>query len=285
VNPFRLAPPAMALALALLACSAGAVVPSRKYAAEPRSTGLVFENVTFPSMADSVPIAGWWFPSAEPAPAVVLCPRGRGNMADLLPAGREFARRGFAVLLFDPRDFGPAGAGDADTLRDLVFATRWVDDTEAALRYARSRANGQPVFAWGQDLGASLALVASARAPGRADGIVVEGVFRTTTDQLGYLGLSADAELQRHQRAVTQPRDEPFSAASRLQSPALVVVAGKDDVTPAATTRSVFQRARTAVAWWELPAAKHDGAETTPGYFDRVAQWMSARAKLLAGRH
>ena len=43
-------------------------------------------------------------------------------------------------------------------VRDVIFASRWVDDGEGAALLARARAAGQPVFAWGQDLGASLAV-------------------------------------------------------------------------------------------------------------------------------
>jgi len=268
----------------LVAARAGAVQPSQEYAADPRSLGLVFESVAFPSMADSVPVHGWWFPAASPAPALVLCPRGRGNMADLLPSVREFTRRGFAVLAFEPRDFGPSGAGDTDSLHDVIFASRWVDDTEAAMRYARGRAPGQAVLAWGQDLGASLALAAAGRFPGRADALAIEGVFRTTEEQLEFLGLAQDAELLHRERALMQSRDEPYSAASRLRIPVYIVIAGKDLVTPAETTKLVAATLRFPATFWELPDAGHDGVERAPGYYDRLADWFKMRARQVRPR-
>ena len=270
------------VAALLIASRADAVQPSRTYAADPKSLGLVFESVQFPSQSDSLPLQGWWFPAAGPAPAVVLCPRGRGNMAEMLPCVREFARRGFAVLAFDPRDFGPGGAGDTDTLRNVIFASRWVDDTEAAFRYARGRSPGQAVVAWGQDLGSSLALSAAARLPGLVEAVAVEGVFRTTEEQLEFLGLSQDAELLHHQRAIMDARDEPFSAASRIRIPAFFVIAGKDEITSPETTRLVASAIRFPAVRWELPGASHDGLEDTPGYFDRLSEWFKMRAKAAA---
>jgi dienelactone hydrolase len=260
--------------------SAGAVQPSEKYATEPGSLGLIFENVHFPSLRDSVPVQGWWFPAAVPGPVVVIFPRGRGNMADLLPCVLEFARRGFAVLTFDPRDFGPGGAGDADSLREVIFASRWVDDAEAAVRFARTRAAGQPVFAWGQDLGASLAVAVAGRQRGVIDGIAIEGVFRTTTEQLDWLGLSQEPSRVRRHRVLVDQRDEPISAASRARVPILAVLAGKDEVTPPQTTELILAANGTSITKWLLPAAAHDGAERTPGYFDRITEWLRLRARV-----
>ncbi len=275
----------LALALALfLAGAAGAVQPSTKYAGEPGSLGLVFESVSFPSVRDKVLISAWWFPAASPGPVLVLCPRGRGNMADLLPSVREFARRGFAVLTFDPRDFGPAGAGDADSLHNVIFATRWVDDGEAAVRYARTRAAGQAVFAWGQDLGASLAVAIAGRARGVADGLAIEGVFRTTEEQLNWLGLSQDPALLRRHLVLVDQRDEPVSAAGRACVPMFVVLAGKDDVTPPETTELVTSGSRVGATLWRLPDAAHDGLERTPGYYDRIAAWVRMRARTIRVR-
>jgi fermentation-respiration switch protein FrsA (DUF1100 family) len=275
------------LALALVVSGAGvsgAVTPSDKYARDPKSLGLVYESVRFPSVRDSVPLAGWWFPSATPSPAIVLFPRGKGNMADLLPGVREFARRGLAVLVFDPRDFGPSGPGDVDTLRDVIFASRWVDDGEAAVRYARSRAAGQPVFAWGQDLGASLAVAVAGRSRGVTDGIAIEGVFRTTQDQLGWLGVSQDPAVVRRHLLLVDQRDEPLSAASRAYVPMFVILAGKDDVTPPENSDLVLSASRIGAVRWPIPEAKHDGVEATPGYYDRVTAWVRMRAGMTKSR-
>jgi hypothetical protein len=268
----------------LLPGNAGAVQPSAKYASEPGSLGLIFESVRFPAARDSVPVQGWWFPAAAPGPVVVLFPRGRGNMADLLPIVPEFARRGFAVLTFDPRDFGPAGLGDTDSLHDVLFASRWVDDAEGAVRYARARADGQAVFAWGQDLGASLAVAAAGRERGMIDGVAIEGVFRTTQDQLKWLGLSQDPTLIRRHRVLVDQRDEPFSAAGRARVPIFVVLAGKDDVTPPQTTEVVLTANGTSATRWALPAAVHEGTERTPGYYDRVTEWLRMRARMIPVR-
>lgn len=279
----------MALAVALvLACvaavppAARAVTPSNKHALDPKRTGLPFESVTFRSTRDSVERNGWWFPNRPGAPVVVVCPRGRGTMADLLPSVRELSMRGYTVMTFDYRDFGPGSVGEADTLRTLIFASRWVNDTEGALLYARKRAAGSFVFAWGQDLGGQTAVAAAARTRGNADAVACEGLFRTAQEQLRWNGTSSDPDAVRQHRVLVDGSDEPLSAVSMLQVPLFVVYAGKDDVTPPNVTRDITRRSLSIIDRLNLPAAGHDGAELSPGYFDQLANWFRRIATALA---
>jgi alpha-beta hydrolase superfamily lysophospholipase len=264
----------LAAGLCCLACPAArAVEPGLKHVMTPASLGLEAEDVTFPA-ADSVQVPGWWFAGAKDAPVVVVASRGSGTMGDMLPAVQQLLARGFAVLTFDYRGFGPGGSAEvADSLRYIVFDSQWVDDMLGALRYARGR-GGQHVFAWGQDLGSAVALAGAARDRQSCDAVAVEGLFRTSQDALLANGTSVLQEVVVRHRWLVQAPDEPFSAASRLKVPLLVVLAGKDEVTPAAVTRSVGTRARVRTEFWEIPGAAHVGAEKTPGYFDRVAQWF-----------
>jgi alpha-beta hydrolase superfamily lysophospholipase len=267
------------IAAALAAAPAFAVHPGNKWVNEPGRMGLVFEDVQFPASRDSVSVHGWWFPSTGHGSTVVLAPHGTGTMADLLPFVPEFGRRGYAVLLYDLRDFGPASPGEVDSLRDVVFASRWVDDTEGALRYARSRSVGEAVFGWGQDLGGPLLLAAAGRARGNADALGVEGLFRSAQEQLLWLGLSQDPAVVDHHRALVDGQDDPIGVITRLRTPLFVVIAQKDEVTPPDVTQAMVSRAGGAVETWLLPVAKHDGAERTPGYFDRLTAYFARIAQ------
>ena len=238
------------VAMLVLACAAvftpapaRAVAPSNKHALDPKRTGIPFETVTFRSTRDSVELNGWWFANKPGAPVVVVCPRGSGTMADLLPSVRELSTRGYAVMTFDYRDFGPGSVGEADTLRTLIFASRWVNDTEGALLFARKRAAGAPVFAWGQDLGSQTAVAAAARTRGNADAVACEGLFRTAQEQLRWNGTSSDL---------------------------------------ADVTRDLTRRSLSIIDRLTLPTAGHDGAELSPGYFDQLANWFRRIATALA---
>jgi pimeloyl-ACP methyl ester carboxylesterase len=279
----RLLAPLVAAVL-LAASVAFAVTPGAEHSLDPKQTGLPFEAVTFRSAADSVALSGWWFDGPAKSPVVVCCPRGRGTMADLLPSVRELVRRGFTVMTFDYRDFGPGGPGGADTLANLVFASRWVHDAVGALRYARAHAGGRPVFAWGQDLGGPVAVAAASREWLSVDAVAVEGLFRTSLEQVEMNGTAQIPGVQKMHRLYVEARDEPVSSVPVLRAPLFVVLAGKDDVTPPDITRRLTMRSLSIIDHWPLPAAAHDGAELTPGYFDRVAGWFKRIAVQLPPR-
>ncbi len=265
---------AVASGLVFGACPAAiAVAPAIRHSATPASLGLEAEGVVIPT-ADSLTVSGWWLQCAKGAPVVVIAARRTGTMGDMLPAAQQFLARGFSVLTFDYRGFGPgSSAEEADSLRYIVFDSRWVDDMLGALRYARARGAGR-VFAWGQDLGSAVALAAAARTRDACDALAVEGLFRMTQDVLNANGTAVMQDVVVRHRWLVQGRDEPVSAGARLRVPVLVVLAGKDDVTPPETTRTLVARSRAAREFWEIPGAAHLGAETTPGYFDRVARWF-----------
>lgn len=259
--------------LLLVAAPAFAVTPGTRHATDPKAFGLAYEAVTFPA-ADSTPTAGWWFEPARGQPVVVIAPRGSGTMADLLPAVREFQQRGFGVLTYDYRGFGP-GATPDDTMKTVVFASIYVDDHLGALHEARRRAGpDRHVFAWGQDMGGAVVLAASARDRKTATAVAVEGLFRSSQDVLRANGNSTVWEIVRRHQRMVEGGDEPISAAPMVRVPMLVVLAGRDDVTPPAITREVTSRRSFRVTYWPLPNAGHAGAEQTPGYFDKVTAFF-----------
>ncbi|MEO5988756.1 MAG: alpha/beta hydrolase [Candidatus Eisenbacteria bacterium] len=269
------------LLAAVAASPAYAVMPSVRHAMQPAQTGLAFEEVRIVASRDSLPISGWWFEGAAGSPVLVMCSRGHGTMADLLPSVREFASRGFTVLTFDYRDFGPGSAGTVDSIQNVVFASRWVDDAEGAFQYSRTRAPGRFVFAWGQDLGGPVALAVANRDRRLLDALAVEGLFRTAQEVSYFNGTSQLPGVQQRHRRLVLGSDEPVSTVPMLQVPLFVVIAKKDTITPANVTQELARRSLSRIDRWILPEGGHNDLELTPGYFDRLSDWFKQLMKLL----
>lgn len=263
-----------ALLSCALAAPSQAVRPGAAHRSDPRQTALPYETVTFPSARDSVLLHGWWFAAGDSSPVLLACSGGTGTMADLLPSVKEFHRRGFSVLTFDYRDFGPGGPGETDSLRHVVFASRWVDDTEGAMRFVRRKAPGRALLAWGHDIGGASAVAAAARDKRMADALAVGNLFTTAQDLLYLNGTSQIPGVPERQRSLVRGNDEPMSAVPMLHTPILVILAGRDAVWPVEKSRPVVQRSLSRIDRWTLPEAGHDGVEATPGYFDRIATWF-----------
>lgn len=269
------------LALAALATRAHAVAPSDKHKALPGTLGIEWSAVSFPSTRDKVDLTGWWFEGKAESPVLVLFDREQGSMGDLLPVVGEFVARGFSVMTFDYRDWGPAGPGPADSLVQLVYASRWVNDGEGAVQFARSKAGGRPVFAWGQGLGGAIAVATAGRARTNVDAVACEGLFRTLPELLRASGLAQVPGAPERHRFLVETSDEPLTTVPNLLVPLHVVIAGKDDVWPPAATQEVVRRSLSRIDRWLLPEAGHTGAEQLPGYYDRVGGWFTRIAGMI----
>ena len=272
----RLAVPlAAACVLAPFAAAAAwAVRPSDQYSALPASTGLQWSRVEFPSSRDGAHLAGWWFEGKPEQPVIVMFDRDTGSMGDLLPVAKGFVERGLTVMTFDYRDFGPAGPGPVDSLAQLVYASRWVNDGEGALRFARTRAAARPVFAWGQGLGGAVALAAAARDLRNADGVACESLFRTLAELLRASGLSQVPEVVQRHRFLVETSDEPLTAAAGLHVPLHVTLGKKDEVWPNTWTQDVVRQSLSRIDRWVVPEGGHTGLEATEGYHDRLTAWF-----------
>jgi len=274
----------LAIVFALLAAPAGtahAVQPTDKYAAMPASAGLEWSAVSFKSTRDGADLTGWWFEGAPDSPVLVFFGRSHGNMADLLPSVRQFVGRGFSVMTFDYRDFGPAGPGPVDSLAQLVYASRWVNDAEGAVRFAREKAGARPVFAWGQEMGGAIAVAVAGRSRQNVDAVSCEGLFRTLAELVRSSGLLQIPGVAERNRFLVETSDEPSAAMGSLLVPLHVTVAMKDEVWPAAVTQDVTRRSLSRIDRWVVPDGKHDGLEQTPGYYDRLAAWFTRIAGLI----
>jgi len=272
----------MALAgLALFAGPVHAVEPADKYAAMPKSTGLEWSTVTFKSTRDGADLNGGWFEGKPDAPVLVMFDRSKGNMADLLPSVSQFVGRGFSVMTFDYRDFGPAGPGPVDSLIQLAYASRWVNDGEGALRFARGKAGTRPVFSWGQELGGAIAVASAARDRSNADAVSCEGLFRTLAELLRSSGLAQLPDVADRHRFLVETSDEPVSAVGGLMVPLHVTLAMKDDVWPPSVTQDVTRSSLSRIDRWTVPDGKHLGLEQTEGYYDHIAGWFTRIAGMI----
>ena len=107
----------------------------------------------------------WFFSphgAEEPSPCIVM---GHGfgltRHCGLRELALDFARAGYAVLLFDYRGFGDSGGEP----RQLISFRKQLGDWAAAIDYARARSEVDPtrIVTWGYSLGAGHALTAAAR--------------------------------------------------------------------------------------------------------------------------
>lgn len=122
-----------------------------------KACGLAFEDVAFEAI-DGVPIKGWFIPAAgdAPAPTIILLhgwPWNRlgtrqdrplsdfpgGKSVDLVPLLPAYHAAGYAVLMYDIRNFGESGG-------DGLYTAGWLEhrDLLGAIDYLDTRSDVDP---------------------------------------------------------------------------------------------------------------------------------------------
>ncbi len=141
----------------------------------PSQLDLDWEDVTFPSRGDRVPLSGWYLPAAGDDRCIVLVQgtEHHRNSPEIraLHLGRDLVDRGFSVLLFDFRARGESGG------RRSSEGDREQWDVFGAIDYVAER--GIPVERIGLlgfSLGAGVAIMVAAQEP-RVPAIVCDSGF------------------------------------------------------------------------------------------------------------
>lgn len=154
----------------------------------PERAGLSFEEVRFAS-ADGTLLSGWYIPAAGESRGTVVHMHGNAqNMTAHWAYAEWLPQRGFDLFCFDYRGYGQSqGTPDPDGI---------LDDTIAALDYARSRNAAQKLFVFGQSLGGMLAIAAAGASPERISAVAAEAPAYSYSewadDQMPELQLSLD---------------------------------------------------------------------------------------------
>lgn len=249
-----------ALGTALRAAPANAATPP---------TPVVFD------VGDGARVGGEWFAGPAETLVVVIAPRIPSRDPSRAVAAEAFRAAGFSVLTFDYRDVDARSGVLPDSLRFVVYASRWVDDMAGALRFAHQRSGPRGrVFAWGQGIGSNVAIAAAGREPVLADAVVVEGMFRNVGEHLDLLGTGVMPEIVRQHRRLVFDRDQPSVALNRYPGPVFVVMAGRDSVMPILNTKDIYRGRRARTDIYSLPQAGHEDAANDPAYFRTVTNWL-----------
>lgn len=241
----------------------------------PEAYGLVYEDVRFKTR-DGLTLAGWFLPAANGRPARGTVVHFHGNAANIsghLLLVSWLPTQGYNVLMFDYRGYGES---EGKPTRAGTIA-----DGNAAIDYALSRpeVRAGPLFAYGQSLGAAVAVVVSAQRPEIA-GVIAESPFS------GYRRIAA-RHLQKRIFISPLARGlaticvsggyDPIDAVSRIAPrPVLVIVAGNDKICFPELGRELFEAAREPKEFWEAPGSEHLGIleDNASGLIEHVASFL-----------
>jgi pimeloyl-ACP methyl ester carboxylesterase len=211
-------------------------------------------------------LVGWRAPAPRGVRATALVLHGNaGSALDRAHYAEALARRGVAVALLEYPWYGPRPG--APTHASLTRAA-----TDAVDLLAAERA-GPPIWLLGESLGSGVAAAAIAARPG-----VVRGLLLVTP--FADLGAVAHDHFPILPASALRDRFRPARDLSRFDGPAVVLVAGRDEVVPPAHGRALYAALRGPKRLVEEPEAGHATVDLSP----EAAWWDDAVEFLARGR-
>jgi len=223
--------------------------PSPLGEARPTDAGLRYEEVRIPS-SEEVLLSGWFIPASETAKepfTILYCHGNAANLSMLVGTAKALHDQGFALLLFDYREYGDSGRGRSGLSEETLAA-----DARAAWSHLISRGvRKDRILVWGQSLGSAVAArLASETDPG---GLVLEGSFPSTFRL-----------ARRLYPFVFLPpfliwdRFETVKRVKERTCPLLVLHAGEDEIVPSDLGWKVFEAAAEPKRWLVVPEVGHN---------------------------
>jgi alpha-beta hydrolase superfamily lysophospholipase len=256
--------------------------------AAAREVGATLETLTI-AAADGVLLQGWLFiPRRQNGHAVVLLHGIASIRAAMLPSVRLFLEHGYRALATDVRAHGDSGGGFG------TFGALEAGDLRLWIARIASNVADGCVYAFGQSLGAAIALQAS-DAPGLC-AVVAESGFASVREiafdrvgqQLrtgpwaGRIALRPGIELgllyARLRFGVNLAAASAVRAVAQPGVPILLVHGLQDDNTPVRHAEMIAAANRSRVSLWVIPGGGHQSLRHTAGadYATRVLSFLAA---------
>ena len=266
----------------------------RPLASSPAVFSLDYQDVTFPSTGDAIPLSGWFLPAAG-SDRVVLIVHGRnssrtGDSGELVPHAAALVEHGYNVLAFDFRGHGESGGlrytlGTAEQ-RDVLGAVAYLEE--------RGFAPARMGF-WAHSMGAATVLLAAAASPAvhtvvadssfaRLDDLLAEqlprtsglpGFFNPPILYFARVVFGADASIVNPEDVVAGlPPDSLF-----------IIHAEGDRLIPVDHAHRIAAAAGPAVHdLWIFPGSRHDQvtAAAPDEYRERVLAFLDRRLRTAA---
>jgi fermentation-respiration switch protein FrsA (DUF1100 family) len=206
---------------------------------------------------------------SQPGPAVLIFNGNAGDRSHRLPLAIALAERGYGVLLFDYRGYaGNPGSPSEEGLRADALAA-------AEALAAQPEVDSARIAYFGESLGAAVAGAAATERP------PVALILRSPPPSM--------VEMGRHHYPYLPVVDPllldrfPLTEQIReLSVPLLILVAGTDEIVPAALSRRVFDAASEPKRWVVLTAADHNdpallaGEELLAAVTAFLEEWQAA---------
>ncbi len=251
------------------------------YTFTPFELNLPAEEVSFPPSRGDHQVSGWYFPHSEATATVLVCPGYRGRRSDVLGMSGQLWKAGYNVLAFEYYGHGTVVG------KSVTLGYREMNDFLGAVAYAKQRAPQTRLGAVGYSMGASIAIMATARTP-EIEALVADSGFATHRSAIAYTVLRTIhlpfapfdwlTDLLLWLRAGYHFNQvEPLRDIGRIAPrPVLIIHGLKDSLVDPKDAKLLYAAANEPKELWLEPNADHCGIyfEDRAAYVKRVIGFL-----------
>ncbi len=242
-------------------------VPDRGLAATPRTEGIAYEDVWFPS-GDGVRLHGWLVPAPDARLTLLWFHGNAGNIGHRVE-NIKFLHHllRLNIFIFDYRGYGRSAGGHSDLSEEATYR-----DADGALAYVRGRRDlgHTRLVYFGRSLGAAIAVEIARRHP--PTGLILETPFTSIQDmaRVAVPFLPVGGLLRTKYDSLAKIRE--------IRAPLLLLHGDRDDVVPYEQGRRLFEAANEPKTFYTIWGARHNDTYIVGGkpYFDAWARFLQS---------
>ncbi len=257
------------------------------YSFSPFEFELPAENVTFAPLYGDYAVSGWYIPRPQATTTIVMCPGYRTRMADVLGMTVPLWKAGHNVLVFEYYGHGQ------EVGRSITLGYREINDFLGALVYAKERAPGTRLGVLAYSMGASVAIMCSARS-NDVEALVADSAFASHWSVVDYnvhrvlrippaLFMWVADYLMWWRAGYRFRQVEPVRDIERLAPrPVLIIHGGKDTMVDPRDATKLYNAANEPKELWIVPEANHCGAYfiNRRMYVDKILAFFEQHLKM-----
>jgi uncharacterized protein len=215
---------------------------------------------------------GWFIPSGDTAPAVVVVHGWGGTAADMLPIAPGVRALGFHALFLDARAHGLSDP------EDFMSMPRFAEDLEAALVWLRTRDDVTTIGVIGHSVGAAAAILVASRDPD-IDAVVAVASF-ADPEELLWREIPYPAPVKwtllrviRQMIGVSWDAIAPRNLIAKVEAPVLLMHGDADEVIPVEDAFSIREH-QPSCTLIVVPGGRHSDLASYQRYFGDVDEFL-----------
>ena len=251
----------------------------RSHHTSPEKFGISYKEVHFP-VGNNGNLYGWWIPTSQTAPTLILVHGWGRNLSRMLPYIRNFHTLGYNLLAFDARNHGSSTPVKTPTVWTFT------QDTCAAVNFiAESRlVSSQEIGAVGLSIGGG-AVINAAALDKRIRSVITVGAFSHPVEvmKLGFQEKHIPYipfgwllfKYMRVRFGLNFNKIAPVNNIPNTRADILLVHGDQDSTVPLAQGKALMEAGNPDTTHlWAVPGKGHSDCHTHPHFWEKIKSFL-----------